>query len=174
MKKDKKLILLILCFCVGTVTLLVGFNNLISSEANQTYPLAKDFKILNLEGEEIDLHDYNGKLVLLTFWTTWCTNCRKELPILQGLQEKFDKEIQVLAINITYQDDRKAVKQYVKENQLTFPIGLDRFGEVSKAYQVLTMPTSIFISPNGEILRRFSGPLGEEQLETEIKELLKN
>lgn len=139
------------------------------SAKEESYPPAPDFSLLSIGGEELRLADYQGKLVLLAFWSSWCTYCQEELPLLGKIQEQYGDQLQVVAINLTYQDDRRAVKRFIEEQQLAYPVGLDRFGEVSKAYGVVGLPTLYVISPQGALLTQLPGLLSEETLIQEIE-----
>ena len=94
--------------------------------AEEAGPKAPDFSLRTLEGKRIKLSDYEGKVVLLSFWATWCAPCKQELPILQRLLDKYENEgLVVLAINI---DDPKTVaevRRFVADRTLRMPIPLD-------------------------------------------------
>lgn len=96
------------------------------AEAQEVGPKASNFTLRTLDGGRVRLSDYEGKVVLLSFWATWCAPCKQELPILQGLLEKHEKDgLAVLAVNI---DDPKTVAQvrrFVADRKLTMPIPLD-------------------------------------------------
>lgn len=94
--------------------------------AQEAGPKASNFTLRTLSGERVRLSDYEGKVVLLSFWATWCAPCKQELPILQSLLERHEKDgLAVLAVNI---DDPKTVaevRRFVADRKLTMPIPLD-------------------------------------------------
>jgi len=97
-----------------------------AAQAQDAGPKAPDFSLRTLEGKRVRLSDYEGKVVLLSFWATWCAPCKQELPILQRLLDKYEKDgLAVLAINI---DDPKTVaevRRFVADRKLKMPVPLD-------------------------------------------------
>lgn len=87
---------------------------------------APDFSLRTLSGERIKLSDYKGKVVILSFWATWCAPCKQELPVLQGLLDRYQNDgLAVLAVNT---DDPKTVaevRRFVADRKLTMAIPLD-------------------------------------------------
>lgn len=112
---------------------------------------APPFTLKGLDGKNISLGDYKGKMVLLNFWATWCKPCREEMPAMQKLYDMFvDEGFVILAVSI----DRgkvEAVKAFVDELKLTFPIALDPTQEVRNKYFVNALPTSYLIGPDGKM-----------------------
>jgi peroxiredoxin len=89
-------------------------------------------------------------------------------------QEYKDQGFTVLAVNMTYQDDPLAVRPFVNEQGLTFPILLDETGEVGRAYQLRSLPSSYFIRRDGLINEVvIGGPMSEALLRTRIEAILK-
>src|SRR5690606_14083901 len=97
-----------------------------ASGAEKAGPKAPDFSLRTLDGKRVKLSDYEGKVVLLSFWATWCAPCKQELPILQRLLDKYEKDgLAVLAVNI---DDPKTVaevRRFVADRKLKMPVPLD-------------------------------------------------
>lgn len=87
---------------------------------------APDFSLRSLSGERIKLSDYKGKVVILSFWATWCAPCKQELPVLQRLLDRYENDgLVVLAVNT---DDPKTVaevRRFVVDRLLTMPVPLD-------------------------------------------------
>lgn len=102
-----------------------------SAMADEARPKAPDFSLRTLSGERVKLSDYRGKVVVMSFWATWCGPCKQELPMLQALSEKHAKDgVVVLAINI---DDPKTladVRRFVADRKFTMPIPLDSDSKV--------------------------------------------
>ena len=93
--------------------------------------VAPDFQLETLSGETMRLSDYQGKIVVLNFWATWCPPCVEEMPHLQAFYENNkDQAIVVIAVNLTSEDNGiDAVEEFVKEHELTFPIPLIMTGQ---------------------------------------------
>lgn len=137
--------------------------------------LAPDFALKTPVGEEIKLSDLRGQAVLVNLWATWCPPCRAEMQSIEKVYQEYkDQGLIVLAVNMTYQDDPLAVMPFVNEQGLTFPILLDKTGEMGKAYQLRSLPSSYFIRRDGIINEVvIGGPMSEALLRTRIEDLLK-
>lgn len=134
---------------------------------------APDFTLETLDHQPVTLADLRGKVVIINFWASWCAPCRLEMPALQQAYEAYQgKGVVILAVNLTAQDAIAEAEKFVQELGLTFPILLDEVGEVSEAYQVLGLPTTIFVNREGDIARTHLGPMTETQIEQFVTELL--
>jgi len=136
--------------------------------------LAPDFTLENLDGESITLSDLRGSVVVVNLWASWCPPCRAEMPALQQVYENNrDRGLEILAVNTTYQDQETEARAFVEEMGLTFPVLLERTGEVSRAYQLRAMPSTFFIDREGVIRKVIlGGPMSEATLQTAVEELL--
>lgn len=134
---------------------------------------AENFKLPTLLGDEVELTDSRGKLTILNFWASWCGPCRDEAPHLQAFYEANKNDVQILGVNVTADDKLKNVEQFVNKYALTFPILLDKTGDISTKYGAFTIPTTVFLNKDGEIVHEIAGPLSEQYLD-EIVETLQN
>lgn len=143
--------------------------------APQTGFLAPDFALKTPEGETIRLSDLRGQPVLVNLWATWCPPCRAEMQTLETVYNDYkDQGFTVLAVNMTYQDNPDLILPFVDERGLTYPILLDETGEVARAYQMKSLPSSFFIDRDGIIHEVvIGGPMAEALLRTRIEEILK-
>ena len=140
-------------------------------EVSSESKYAQDFTLTTLQGEQVNLSDYKGKIVILNFWTSWCGPCKEEMPHMQSFSEKHP-DIQMLAVNLTSMDlGLDAVKQFVEEYRLTFPILLDEADVVGKQYNILTIPTSYMIDLEGRIFQEVIGPMDERMMEDLVSAL---
>jgi thiol-disulfide isomerase/thioredoxin len=119
--------------------------------------LAAEFSLTSITGEDVSLVDWRGKWVLVNFWATWCGPCVREMPYLQELAQAHEDQLVVLGINMRETNDEVAA--FAAEHGLTFPLLMDPDDETLLAYQVLNVPLTVVINPDGEIARRFFGPL---------------
>lgn len=124
---------------------------------------------MNPDGEPVRLADSRGKVVVLSFWASWCAPCRKELPILENLQRKAGDDIKVIGIN--YREDvmamRKALARW-KDAQMTFTRDPD--GALAKRFGLKGLPTLVMIGRDGRIASIHSG-YGEKMLDEFVDEL---
>lgn len=112
---------------------------------------APDFTLKDVAGNEVKLSDYQGKVVLLVFSTTWCPHCRAEVPHLKKLYAEYQAKGLVL-LNIDIQESQKKVASFVAKNKIPYPVLLDGDGDVSMAYGIQGVPTTVLINKEGIIL----------------------
>lgn len=136
---------------------------------------APDFSLELLDGGLVTLSDLRGKVVLVNFWATWCPPCRAEMPAIEKVYRTFKPlGLEVLAVNLTDQDSEAAVAAFAQELGLTFPIPLDRRGEVSTRYILRGLPSTFFIDRQGVIRSVVvGGPMSEALIQSKVEELLK-
>lgn len=128
-----------------------------------------DFELEDLNGNSISLSSYNGKIILLSFWATWCPPCREEMVSMQKLYELYnDSGFEIVAVNL--QENKTVVNSYINENEYTFDVLLDPIGISWQAYGTNGIPTNYLINPNGTVLARTVG--GRDWFTTEIIELI--
>ncbi|TFG93516.1 MAG: TlpA family protein disulfide reductase [Syntrophobacterales bacterium] len=114
---------------------------------------APDFVLKDLNGSEVSLDDYKGKVVLLAFSTTWCPHCRKMPPYLNELRSSYgDKGLVIL--NIDIQEPQKKVRSYAEKQNIQYTVLLDEDGAVATAYQVRGVPSLILVDKKGTIVCR--------------------
>ena len=117
---------------------------------------APRFLSVTPEGKKMGNDDLKGKLVVLNFWATWCPPCRLEMPSMERLYQEFKGEgLEVVAIN--FMENEKAITSFLKENGFTFPVLLDKNGEISRKYGVHGLPVTYLIARNGNLLARSVG-----------------
>ena len=110
---------------------------------------APDFLLKDIEGNLTGSGSYQGKVVLVHFWATWCGPCKDELPTINALWERFrDREFAIIAIA---EDSKKAVEPYIKEHGLKFPVVIDQYGKAFRSYGVRALPTSYIVDKRGRI-----------------------
>lgn len=121
---------------------------------------APGFELPTLDGETINLQQLRGSAVVLDFWATWCGPCRRGLPKLQEFSDwaiKEKLEIQVFAVDFgerqpTTQKKKEIVKQYWTSRRFTMPTLMDYDNSVSTAFEVMNIPHTVVIGPDGRIV----------------------
>lgn len=137
--------------------------------------IAPPFSLVSLSGEIISLSDFQGKVVYLDFWASWCGPCRHTLPWMQKMQAKYKSQgLEILAVNVD--ENKNDAKKMIDEIKPVFTVAFDPTGNVAEKYELPTMPSSILIGRNGKIVFLHSGfREGDgEELEAQIEKLLKN
>lgn len=118
--------------------------------------LAPDFEIAALDGQRVSLKSVRGKIVLLNFWSTECEASIREMPSLERLYRLFQNEaFTLLAVNL--RESAPKVEDFRNEYRITFPILLDRMGEVGEAYGVVAIPTAFILDRQGIMIGKTTG-----------------
>lgn len=127
--------------------------------------IAADFRALTPDGQQLTLHTYRGRPIVLNFWATWCKPCREEMPLLQAAyRDQQATGLVVLAVSQDGAENLAAVRDYLALANLTFPTVVDTDGAIAAQFQVLLLPSTVFIDPNGSIAAVHLGPLHAERL----------
>jgi peroxiredoxin len=131
---------------------------------------APDFTLPDVEGQPVRLREFQGKLVLVNFWATWCPPCRLEMPSMERLYQTFKPtDFAMLAISIDRQG-AQVVKPFMEGLKLTFPALLDPTMEVARQFGLRGLPTTYLIDREGRIIGAAVG--GRDWYSTEAKALI--
>lgn len=129
---------------------------------------ALDFTLETLDGKQVALKDFAGQPVFVNFWATWCLPCLEEMPIIQEMYEEHPGAFAVIAVS---DEPLDTIRAYVEKYGYTFPVYVDRGGEMGQNYQVLFMPTSVFIDAKRVIQARHLGPLNRSQFTSYLERI---
>lgn len=115
-----------------------------------------DFNLPDLDGNSVRLSYFKDKIVFLNFWTTWCPQCRYEMPSMQKLYMHFkDKDFAMVAINLN--EPAAVVKKFLKDYKLTFTVLLDSINELGAPFGIRGIPTTYIIDRDGGIIGKTVG-----------------
>ena len=124
---------------------------------------APDFEVVDLEGNKHRLSDYQGEGVFLNFWGSWCGPCKTEMPFMENQSKEFkDKGVHILALNI--KDTRLKAETFRDQYGLTFPIAQDKDESIRRAYNVIPLPTTVLIDPDGKIIDIITKGISENEI----------
>lgn len=158
----------ILLILVGALAFTLYQNFFTETEKVEFGKEAPDFLVTDMNGSKISLSGLQGKGVLLNFWGTWCKPCEKEMPYMNELYASYkSKGIEMIALNAD--ETEIAVKNFVNQYGLTFPVAIDKGQEILNTYGVGPLPTTFLIDANGTVVKQITGTQTKEQLEAYIK-----
>lgn len=117
---------------------------------------ATDALVTMLDGRTVPISEFKGRVVAVSFWATWCSTCRREMPRLIEAHEKYSpRGYDTLAIAVRDRPD--AVAEYTKKNALPFRVVLDAGDAASRFGNVRVTPTTFLIDRRGRVVKRFVG-----------------
>ena len=124
------------------------------------------------EFTQTELDRYIGQVVVLNFWAAWCAPCRSEMPALQAVYEKYgDQGLTVLGVNVS--ESGAEVAKFADSRKLTFPMFTDPDQESMKTYNIRSLPTTLFINEDGQVVKRHVGAMSQSFLQGEVEPLLR-
>ena len=137
---------------------------------------APDFTLPDLDGRNVSLSDFSGKVVVLSFWAHWCNPCKAEMPYLEAMyKELADQGLMILSISVDEARNEPQVKQIIRSGQYTFPVLLDKNTEVVTLFNPRkSVPYTVVIGKDGAVHSKHEGyaPGDEVKLKVEVEALL--
>src|SRR5476649_2856562 len=135
---------------------------------------APAFTLTILGGQPSGLSAYKGQVVMVNFWATWCGPCQQEMPLLDQMYKKY-KPAGFTLIGVNVDKDAPPVKLLLERKPVTFPVLLDPASQVSKAYHVDEMPSTVLIDRKGNVrfLHRGYKPGDENEYQDRIRQLIR-
>lgn len=132
---------------------------------------APDFDLVSLDGTRVRLSDLKGKPVVVNFWATWCTPCRKEMPEFQKVFADYKQNgLQVLGVNVG--EPRVGIVEFTERVGVKFPILVDEKETVQTDYKIVPLPATFFIDKSGVIRAIYQYQMSTPQIEGEVQRLL--
>ena len=142
------------------------------SPAANVRKVAPSFTLDDSEGKTIKLADFQGKVVLLDFWATWCHGCMTEIPWFMEFQNKY-KADGLAVIGVSVDDDGwKSVRPFLAERKFNYTIVVGN-QNLEKLYSVEAPPVAVLIDREGKIVEIHQGVVEKDAFENEIKKLLR-
>ena len=154
--------------CLAATLLLAATGCDRGSHPGQVSRPAPDFTIVD-GSKTIRLSDYHGKVVVLSFWASWCAPCLEEFPSLIELQKQMP---QIVVLGVDFNDDVSAYRQYLIDNHIDLLTIHDESQKSNLAFGTTRPPETYIIDSQGRIRRKFIGP--QDWTNPEIMNYLKN
>lgn len=128
-----------------------------------------DFTLIDLDGNEISLSDFNRKVLILNFWATWCLPCREEIPDFVEVYNEYEsKDVQFIGVS---NEDISTLKSFVEDYDISYPILIDDANIMGK-WGISAIPTTFVFDKNGQIIFKNVGMMTGEQLKNIIEDEL--
>ncbi len=177
----KIFISIVVCTIVLLVTFVVvnqGGNssgeNTQQLDMHQDVPMAPDFQLTGMDGQDVRLSSLRGKVVILNFWATWCPPCREEIPSMNNLKKILTgSPVEIIAVNIEA-DGPATVAKFIQQQPIEFTVAYDVAGIVHKQYGVSQYPETFIINKSGVVVEKVIGGIdwSAPQVVSYLKKLL--
>ncbi|HBH3641112.1 TPA: redoxin family protein [Clostridioides difficile] len=134
-----------------------------------------DFTLTDQYGKTHKLSDYEGKVVFLNFWATWCPPCKEEMPYIEQLYKDYNKnndDVVILGVaspNLGREGSREHVVNFLKDQSYTFPVVLDEDGALAYQYGINAFPTTFIIDKEGYVTKYIPGAMDKATMTSFIE-----
>ncbi|MFC2158748.1 TlpA family protein disulfide reductase [Acidobacteriota bacterium] len=130
------------------------------------------FELTGIDGEKISSDDFDGKVVLINFWATWCGPCRQEIPdFIEAYKEMKNKGLVIVGLAVA--DSENRVKSFVERNKINYPIAMASDDVVQAFSPGEFIPTTIVLDSEGNIIDKHVGTLDKAAIARYLKEFKK-
>jgi cytochrome c biogenesis protein CcmG, thiol:disulfide interchange protein DsbE len=131
---------------------------------------APDFGLRLFDGRSFRLSEQRGRVVLVNFWASWCPPCHDEAPVLESAWRAY-RDRGVVLVGVDVWDSEADARAFLRQYGVTYPNGPDGSGEILIDSGVTGIPETYFVDREGQLVRRWIGPLSPRQVEAFIEEL---
>ncbi|MCF8261898.1 MAG: TlpA family protein disulfide reductase [Melioribacteraceae bacterium] len=166
----------------AVVAILFIVNNTRSEPESGPYPpnyksassntsMAPEFTLKTTDGGNLSLSDYRGKVVIIDFWATWCAPCRKGIPDLVDLKQKYGDDLEIIGISLD-QETISQVVPFMQKNNINYPVVYGNYQVTQQYGGVRSIPTSFVVDQEGKIVDSHVGLVSKNVYENLIDKLL--
>jgi thiol-disulfide isomerase/thioredoxin len=165
------LMLLVGACLLGLMTLPIGPSESAGAIGSLVGLAAPALQAEDLGGRSWTLSDARGRFVWINYWATWCPPCRTEMPMMQRLHERYGDQLLIIGVN--FGEDEASVADFVERYGISYPILLDPALENFYRWSaVFGLPMHYFVTPDGRVVRAFTGELPPEAMLETVDALL--
>jgi len=115
----------------------------------------------DLNGNDVTISDYAGKVVLIDFWETWCGPCLQVFPAMDSLKSEYPDSFEVITVNLLDADTQADIEQFIEKNEYDFVYSMD-VNNVGDQIITLGIPFKVFIDPDGFLIKAELGSAGTQ------------
>lgn len=126
---------------------------------------APPFTLATLDGHQVGLESLRGRPVLINFWASWCTPCRREMPLIQQTAAQHPK---LAVLLVDERDEQGAAKSFVEQLHIRSTVLFDGDGAIGDRYGISGLPTTVFVRPDGSLEGRYVGETNRQLLDSHI------
>jgi thiol-disulfide isomerase/thioredoxin len=131
---------------------------------------APDFELTDLSGKKVQLSDFQGKVVILDFWATWCGPCRMEIPNFVKLQTKYGDKLAI--VGLTVSSPEADVRSFAQKQGINYSVLLEADNLTDRYGGIVGIPTTFVLDRQGRITQKFIGVMEPSTFEEAIQPLL--
>jgi thiol-disulfide isomerase/thioredoxin len=135
--------------------------------AQDAKTVIENASFVTLDGNRINVSDFEGKIVLVDFWETWCVPCLNSMPTFQQILDEYPDQFVVLAVSPGWSDTEDDIRAFTQENDFTFHFVFDDT-DVATGLQIAGIPYKVFLGPDGQYLSTEMGTGGHQRDYTKI------
>lgn len=134
---------------------------------------AADFTMQDADGNSVSLSSFEGKPVVLNFWTSWCSYCKAEMPDFEEAYKQYGDQVQFVMLNaVKSENNGEDGRRFIEDAGYTFPVFYDTDGDATTLYAIRGFPATIFIDKDGKIVERSLGKITRAKLDENIQKLI--
>lgn len=126
---------------------------------------------VDMDGDTVHVSDFEGKVVLIDFWETWCKPCLAIFPTMQKLLEEYPDDFVVLAVNPGFADSEEDARNFIAENDYDFRYLLDS-NDLNEKLEVQSIPFKVFVDAQGNYIKSSLGSYGADKDYKELKSII--
>ena len=176
----KKKVLVLLLFILSLISFAIPLSNM-DKDGNVTLP---NIELVDQYGKKYNLQDYKGKVIMINFWVSWCSDCKAEMPKVVELYKEYGenkKDLIILGVatpiskeypNNKDRIDKKTLLKYIEDNKYIFPTLFDETGKTYAEYEIAEYPSTFIIDRNGHLKVFVKGAVSKEELKKHIENVL--